>query len=272
MTSKLPRITAIFWITKILATTLGETGGDLVAQTLGIGYAVSSMLFLGVFIVALVTQLNARRFHPALYWTVIVATSTAGTTMSDFLNRTAGLGYAGGATVLIGCLAAVFAVWRHSGQTFAVERIAGFRGELLYWIAILFSNTLGTSLGDFLADDVGLGFAGGAMLIGVVMMLVLIARSVTTIPGPVLFWVAFVLTRPLGATVGDVFSKPHELGGLDLGTRGSTAVLVAILVVLVLYSGRAARNALPAVGPAPSRLAAPTPRFGQRTVSVRRNG
>lgn len=159
---KLPQITAIFWVMKIAATTLGETGGDLLAQTLNIGYAAASVLFIGLFLVSLVTQLKAKTFHPALYWTVIVATSTAGTTMSDFLNRSAGLGYAKGALILITCLACVFAIWSRFGDTFDVERICTFRGELLYWTAILFSNTLGTSLGDFLADSSGLGFAGGA--------------------------------------------------------------------------------------------------------------
>lgn len=233
---KLPQVTAIFWVMKIAATTLGETGGDLLAQTLNIGYAVSSVLFIGLFLVSLVTQMRAKKFHPALYWTVIVATSTAGTTMSDFINRSAGLGYAKGALILVTCLACVFAIWSRCGETFDVERINTFRGELLYWTAILFSNTLGTSLGDFLADSSGLGFAGGALLIGIVMALILGAHYFTTISGTFLFWSAFVLTRPLGATVGDLFSKPHEKGGLDLGTVGSSAVLAGILLVLIGYS------------------------------------
>lgn len=236
MMKKLPQITALFWLMKIAATTLGETGGDLLAQTLKVGYAVSSLLFIGLFLASLVTQLRATRFHPALYWTVIVATSTAGTTMSDFLNRSAGLGYAGGALVLISCLGVVFLGWHRSGQTFAVEQISTFRGELLYWTAILFSNTLGTSLGDFLADDTGLGFAGGALVIGGVMVLVFAARYITPISGTLLFWVAFVLTRPLGATVGDFFSKPLEKGGLDLGTVGSSVALATILLVAIGYS------------------------------------
>ncbi|BAH55664.1 MULTISPECIES: COG4705 family protein [Rhodococcus] len=233
---KLPQITAIFWVMKIAATTLGETGGDLLAQTLNIGYAAASVLFIGLFLVSLVTQLKAKTFHPALYWTVIVATSTAGTTMSDFLNRSAGLGYAKGALILITCLACVFAIWSRFGDTFDVERICTFRGELLYWTAILFSNTLGTSLGDFLADSSGLGFAGGALLIGTVMALILGAHYFTTSSGTVLFWAAFVLTRPLGATVGDLFSKPHDKGGLALGTVGSSAVLAVILLALIVYT------------------------------------
>ncbi|HEY6424918.1 MAG TPA: hypothetical protein VIY28_17105 [Pseudonocardiaceae bacterium] len=233
---KLPQITLLFWVMKIAATTLGETGGDLLAQTLNVGYAISSLLFIGLFLVSLATQLKAKRFHPALYWTVIVSTSTAGTTMSDFINRSAGLGYTKGALVLISCLAGVFAIWRFSGQTLSVEQISTFRGELLYWIAILFSNTLGTSLGDFLADSSGLGYAGGALVIGAVMALILAVHYFTRISSTLLFWMAFVLTRPLGATVGDFFSKPYAKGGLNLGTVGTSATLTAILLVLIGYT------------------------------------
>lgn len=185
---------------------------------------------------SLVTQFKATRFHPALYWTVIVSTSTAGTTMSDFINRSAGLGYAKGALILIACLTGVFAIWYRSGQTFSVEQIRTFRGELLYWVAILFSNTLGTSLGDYLADSSGLGYAGGALLISGVMALLLAAHYLTRISATLLFWMAFVLTRPLGATVGDFFSKPLAKGGLNLGTVGSSATLTAILLVLIAYT------------------------------------
>jgi uncharacterized membrane-anchored protein len=232
---KLPRVTLIFWIMKIAATTLGETGGDLLAQTLKIGYLVSSCLFLAIFAVSVVFQLKAKKFHPALYWAVITATSTAGTTISDFMNRSAGLGYAKGALVLITCLAIVFVVWRISGQTLDVENIATFKGELLYWIAILFSNTLGTSSGDFLADNTGLGFRGGALVITAVMLLIIAAHYLTPISGTLLFWIAFILTRPLGATAGDSLSKPREQGGLELGTMGTSAVLAGILIALVVY-------------------------------------
>ena len=232
---KLPRVTLIFWIMKIAATTLGETGGDLLAQTLKIGYLVSSCLFLAIFAVSVVLQLKATKFHPALYWAVITATSTAGTTISDFMNRSAGLGYAKGALVLITCLAIVFVVWRISGQTLDVENIATFKGELLYWIAILFSNTLGTSSGDFLADNTGLGFRGGALVITAVMLLIIAAHYLTPISGTLLFWVAFILTRPLGATAGDSLSKPREQGGLELGTMGTSAVLAGLLIALVVY-------------------------------------
>ncbi|GAA4236424.1 putative membrane-anchored protein [Streptosporangium album] len=233
---KLPQITLAFWIMKIAATTLGETGGDLLAQTLNVGYAVSSMILVGLFLVSLVTQLRAEKFHPVLYWTVILSTSTAGTTMSDFMNRTAGLGYARGALVLITALAAVFLLWKFSGHSFHVERISTFGGELLYWTAILFSNTLGTSLGDFLADDSGLGYAGGALLIGGLLVLILIAKYFTRVSVTLLFWIAFVLTRPLGATVGDFFSKPVVKGGLGYGTIGSSLVLLAVLAALIVHT------------------------------------
>lgn len=259
--NKLPHVTAAFWVIKIAATTLGETGGDLLAQTLDVGYLTSSLLFVGLFVASLLVQLRARRFHPALYWTVIVSTSTAGTTMSDFMNRTAGLGYTDGALVLVGILATIFIGWGFSGQTFDVERITTLRGELLYWIAILVSNTLGTSLGDFLADDSGLGFGGGALVIGAVMLAVLAAHHLTPISGTVLFWAAFVLTRPLGATVGDFFSKPLESGGLNLGTVGSSAALTLILVAAVVYAqiqDRAGTQEPADTAPTPEPISEPT--------------
>ena len=231
---KLPHVTLIFWILKIAATTLGETGGDLLAQTLKVGYLASTGLFFALFLVSVVFQLRARRFHPALYWTVIVATSTAGTTMSDFMNRTAGLGYTLGALVLTTCLAVVFVVWWRTGQTLDVENIATFKGELLYWVAILISNTLGTSSGDFLADDAGVGFRNGALILAAIMVLLIAAHYLTSINGTLLFWVAFVLTRPLGATAGDSLSKPAEQGGLAWGTEGTSAALLGILVALVV--------------------------------------
>ncbi|MER6943218.1 hypothetical protein ABT294_04265 [Nonomuraea sp. NPDC000554] len=233
---KLPQVTLAFWIMKIAATTLGETGGDLLAQTLNVGYAISSVILVGLFLVSLVTQLRAKRFHPVLYWTVIISTSTAGTTMSDFMNRTAGLGYAKGAMVLITALAAVFLIWRFTGHSFDVEHISTLRGEVLYWTAILFSNTLGTSLGDFLADDSGLGYSGGALLISASLVLILVAKYFTRISVTLLFWTAFVLTRPLGATVGDFFSKPVAKGGLGYGTIGSSLVLAAVLAALIVHT------------------------------------
>ncbi|MBH3429017.1 hypothetical protein [Pseudomonas alkylphenolica] len=231
--NKLPQITLAFWVMKICATTLGETAGDLLSMTLNVGYALSSVLLISVFLVTLVTQLLSRTYHPVLYWLVILSTSTAGTTMSDFMDRTLGLGYATGSAILIGILMLTFALWRLSGNPLDVNRITSRKGELFYWVAILFSNTLGTALGDYLADDSGLGFAGGALLIGSAIALVVVARYWTRISTVVLFWIAFVLTRPFGATLGDFLTKPHEKGGLDFGTVGSSAVLGAVLLVLI---------------------------------------
>ncbi|MCA1845245.1 MAG: hypothetical protein LC792_19045 [Actinobacteria bacterium] len=241
-THKLPEITAFFWVMKVLATTLGETGGDLVAQTLKVGYVVSSMIFVAALFVSVVGQITARRFHPALYWSVIAFTCTAGTTMSDYLNR--GFGgatadapqYARGAAILVAFLIVVFVIWKFTGQTFNVEQITTSGGELLYWTAILFSNTLGTSFGDFLADTSGLGFGGSALVILAIMALILGIHYRTRVSKTLLFWLAFVLTRPLGATVGDFFTKPIAKGGLNLGTLGSSIVLTSILAAGVAWT------------------------------------
>ena len=234
--NKLPEVTLLFWIMKITATTLGETAGDLLSMTLKVGYAVSSMILITLFFVTLVTQLRSKRYHPALYWTVILSTSTAGTTMSDYMDRTLGLGYAKGALILAAILAAVFAYWRYSAHSFSIQNIRTFKGELLYWTAILFSNTLGTALGDFLADNSGLGFAGGALLIAAALALTAFAALSARISKTLLFWIAFVLTRPFGATMGDVLTKPAARGGLGFGTIGSSLVLGSILVMLILYT------------------------------------
>ncbi|MBN3790482.1 hypothetical protein [Burkholderia sp. Ac-20353] len=239
---KLPEITLAFWIMKICATTLGETGGDLLSMTLNVGYAVSSILLFGFFLVTLGTQLKTTRYRPAIYWAVIVATSTAGTTMSDFMDRTLGLGYAAGSSILVAILLGIFAVWRLSGESLSVDEIRTRKVEMLYWIAILFSNTLGTALGDFLADSSGLGFAGGALLIGGLLVVIVLAHYFTRISGVLLFWAAFVLTRPFGATVGDLLTKPVAKGGLALGTIGSSAVLLSVLVALVVYATLAQRR------------------------------
>ncbi|WP_409299299.1 hypothetical protein [Pseudomonas sp. KCJK8993] len=232
--NKLPQITLAFWVMKICATTLGETAGDLLSMTLDVGYAISSMILISLFLLTLVTQLFSKAYNPVLYWLVILSTSTAGTTMSDFMDRTLGLGYASGSLILIAILLVIFAAWRMSGESLNVNRVQGFRGELFYWLAILFSNTLGTALGDFLADDSGLGFAGGALLIGSAIALVVVLKYCTRLSPVLLFWVAFVLTRPFGATLGDFLTKSHEKGGLDFGTVGSSVVLAGILLVLVV--------------------------------------
>ncbi|NOS69669.1 MAG: hypothetical protein HOP33_07045 [Verrucomicrobia bacterium] len=234
--NKLPEITFGFWIMKVCATTLGETAGDLLSMTLDVGYAVSSLLLLGMFVVTLLGQLWSKCYHPLLYWTVILSTSTAGTTMSDFMDRTLGLGYAKGALILSGVLLAIFTYWHFTEESLSVVNIRTRKVELLYWFAILFSNTLGTALGDFLADDSGLGFGGGALLIGCLLALVTGVFYFTKISRVLLFWVAFVLTRPFGATLGDVLTKTHEKGGLGFGTIGSSAVLAGILGIAMCYA------------------------------------
>lgn len=234
--SKLPQITAFFWIMKICATTLGETAGDLLSMTLNVGYAVSSMILISVFVATLITQLISKSYNPLLYWTVILSTSTAGTTMSDYMDRTLGLGYATGSMILVTILLAILAFWRFSIGSLSVTNVRTPKVELLYWSAILFSNTLGTALGDFLADSSGLGFAGGALLIAGLLALVLAAYYYTKISTVMLFWMAFVLTRPFGATLGDVLTKTHEKGGLGFGTIGSSIVLLSILGVCILFT------------------------------------
>lgn len=232
---KLPHVTVLFWSIKMVATTLGETGGDLLAQTLNVGYLLSTVIFFTLLVIAVVVQLRARRFHPAVFWTAIALTSTAGTTLSDWMNRTAGLGYSGGALVLSTGLAVVFVAWWRSGQTLDVENIATFRGEMLYWIAILVSNSLGTSSGDYLADSIGLGFLPSAALLSTVLLILLAMHYWTRVNGMVLFWIAFVLTRPLGANLGNVLTKEQERGGLGWGTAWTSGVLFAALAALVAY-------------------------------------
>jgi uncharacterized membrane-anchored protein len=236
--SKLPQVTLMFWVMKISATTLGETGGDLLAQTLKVGYAVSTLILLSVFLVSLVVQLRARRFSPALYWTVIVSTSTAGTTISDYMDRTLKLGYARGTMILVSLLVTALVFWKLRFGSISIARVDGFELELMYWTTILCSNTLGTALGDYLSDSSGLGFGGGALLIASVIALVAVLHLHTAVNKVVLFWAAFVLTRPLGATVGDLFTKPPAKGGLGFGTYGASAVLLAILIGLVMKSNR----------------------------------
>jgi uncharacterized membrane-anchored protein len=236
--NKLPAITAAFWLMKITATTLGETGGDWLSMTIGLGYLASTLIFFGLFMVALTSQLLSRKHHPYLYWAVIVATSTAGTTMSDYMDRTLGLGYTKGAAILITILLGLLAAWRFTVGNVAVNDIRTRTAEVFYWITILFSNTLGTALGDFLADDSGLGFFGGWLLITGILGVILAATYFTRINRVLLFWIAFILTRPFGATFGDVLTKTPEKGGLDFGRGYSSLILLVILIVTIVISYR----------------------------------
>jgi len=236
--SKVAQITVAFWIMKICATTVGETGGDMLSMTLNIGYATSSLILISFFLVTLFAQLRSKAFHPFLYWGVILSTSTAGTTISDFMDRTLGLGYAVGSAILVSILIAILAAWRLSIGSLAVNRIREPKVEIFYWLAILASNTLGTALGDFLADSSGLGYASSNLIITGLIAAIASLYFFTSISRTALFWGAFVLTRPFGATMGDLLTKPHAKGGLDLGTIGSSAVLLTILFALTLFSKR----------------------------------
>jgi uncharacterized membrane-anchored protein len=231
--SKIPEVTLGFWIIKIIATTLGETGGDAVSMTMNLGYAVGTLIFGGFFVVMVAAQVLAKRFHPALYWAVIVATTTVGTTMADFADRSLGTGYTGGSLLLFALLMAVLAAWQWSVGSVSVDRIDTRKAEVFYWVTILFSNTLGTALGDFLANS-GPGYEGGALIFSAALALVAVAYFRTAISRTALFWTAFILTRPLGATLGDFITKPHANGGLELGRVTSSAVIVALMVVCVV--------------------------------------
>lgn len=234
--NKLPQITISFWIMKICVTTLGETAGDLLAQTMKVGYAISSAFLLAFFFVTLTVQLFSKKYTPIIYWAVILATSTAGTTMSDYMDRTLALGYATGSLILLTLLTITLIVWNKTEKSLSVTGIKTLRGEVFYWTAILFSNTLGTALGDFLADNSGFGFSGGAILIGSLLILIILAYYFTKISHIILFWLAFVLTRPFGATFGDLLTKPIEKGGLNFGTIGSSAILFGFLLILIVFA------------------------------------
>ncbi|MBS0198174.1 MAG: hypothetical protein JSR77_15580 [Planctomycetes bacterium] len=251
--SKLPAITFAFWVMKIAATTLGETLGDFLSKGsehggINLGYLLASVIVLAIFFATLIPQLLSNRHIPFLYWSVILATSTAGTTMSDFMDRTLGLGYATGSMILIGLLITALVAWRVVEGSISVSTVRSRRAEMFYWAAILCSNTLGTALGDYLADEEqgpGLGFVGGAVLIGAAIAVIasayLVARKLKVTGAGVyvaLFWAAFVLTRPFGATFGDVLARGHEEGGLGFGPGGSSAVLAAILVGVILITSR----------------------------------
>jgi uncharacterized membrane-anchored protein len=237
--SKLPALTAMYWLLKIAATTVGETAGDLMSMTMEVGYALSTVILMTLFFISAAGQLFAKRHHPWLYWTVIVTSSTAGTTMSDWMDRTLGLGYMTGSLILVGLLLAILGYWRFlTPHSMSVTNIRSFRIELLYWIAILFSNTLGTALGDYLADDSGLGFAAIAAILAGSLLVIVALNYLTNISKVFLFWIAFVQTRPFGATLGDTLTKTPEQGGLGLGTVGTSAALIAITIAGCIYVTR----------------------------------
>jgi uncharacterized membrane-anchored protein len=241
--SKVPQVTLAFWVIKILATTLGETGGDALSMTLKLGYAVSTLIFLGFFIVTLAPQVTANRYHPFLYWAVVVATTTVGTTMSDYLDRTLKLGYVKSSITLFCGVLVVLFVWHRSTGRIEFEHITTRPNEIFYWVAILVSNTLGTALGDFVATTTGLGFERGSLEFAGLLVLVAAAHFLTKIPKSVIFWSAYVLTRPLGATLGDTLTKSHGEGGLGLGRITSSLVIAAFIIVGIIVTFRWRRRA-----------------------------
>ena len=238
--SKVPEVTLIFWIVKIAATTLGETGGDSVTMTLNWGYLVGTAIFLSLLVVLVIWQIVAEKFHPFLYWATIVASTTFGTTMADFADRSLGIGYTGGSALLFVCLMAVLGLWYWSERTISVDTVSTPKVEAFYWAAITFSQTLGTALGDWLADTGGLGYEGGALVFGAGLAILVAAYYWTNVSRVTLFWAAFILTRPLGATVGDFLDKPVNRGGLALSRPIASAVIAAFIIgCIVLLPQRA---------------------------------
>lgn len=241
---KVPEVTLLFWVIKITATTLGETGGDAVSMSLNLGYLIGTMIFALVFGTAVTAQIRSGRFRPYLYWLTIIATTTVGTTLADFADRSLGIGYAGGSTLLLVLLLGSLTTWKRMLGSISVSTVCSTRAEIFYWVTIMFSQTLGTALGDWTADSAGLGYLGGAAIFGSLLALVVAGYFWTRISRTTLFWTAFILTRPLGAVVGDFLDKPHASGGLDLSRFAASATLMGfILVCILIIPQRAARQA-----------------------------
>jgi uncharacterized membrane-anchored protein len=245
--SKIPAVTLGFWIIKILATTLGETGGDTVSMTLNLGYLMGTAIFLTALAMLVVVQIAARGFHPLLYWATIVASTTAGTTMADFADRSLGIGYAGGSTLLFMCVMATLGLWYWSQGSVSVHTVRTPKVEAFYWATITLSQTLGTALGDWIADA-GLGYMGGALVFGAALALVAAAYFWSRFSRVALFWAAFILTRPLGATVGDFFDKPVAQGGLDVSRPLASAIIAAVMIACILtFPQQAGKHPGPAI-------------------------
>ena len=241
--SKVPEVTLIFWIIKILATTLGETGGDAVSMSMNLGYLVGTEIFAAIFIFAVIAQISAKRFHPVIYWTTIIATTTVGTTLADFADRSLGIGYSGGTAILFTLLMASLLIWYRALGSVAVNTVNSHKSEMFYWITIMFSQTLGTALGDWTADTAGLGYGGGAIVFGTMLAVIAAAYLRTKISHTVLFWAAFILTRPLGAVVGDFLDKPISKGGLELSRYSASAALFLLIVSCIfIFSHKPAKQ------------------------------
>lgn len=231
--SKVPAVTLIFWIIKIFATTLGETGGDAVSMSMHLGYLVGTGIFAAIFLLAVVIQIKAKSFHPFIYWITIIATTTVGTTLADFADRSLGIGYAGGSSLLFILLMSSLVIWYRTLGSISVDSIRSNKAEIFYWITIMFSQTLGTALGDWTADTAGLGYTGGAMVFSALLLMVVAAYFWTKISHTILFWAAFILTRPLGAVVGDFLDKPLAAGGMALSRYTASAVLLAFIMICI---------------------------------------
>ena len=242
--AKVPEVTLGFWLIKIAATTLGETGGDAVSMSMNLGYLVGTAIFAAIFLAAVVAQVKAKGFHPFLYWTTIIATTTVGTTLADFADRSLGIGYAGGSSLLLALLLGSLFVWYRTLGSVSVSTVSSPKAEAFYWLTIMFSQTLGTALGDWTADTAGLGYTGAAVVFGGLLALVVAAYYWTSVSRTLLFWAAFILTRPLGAVVGDFLDKPLSAGGLALSRYSASAALLAfMLTAILLFRQRAARTA-----------------------------
>ena len=242
--SKVPEVTLIFWIAKIAATTLGETGGDAVSMSMNLGYLIGTLIFSAIFLVAVFAQVQAKTFRPFLYWATIIATTTVGTTLADFADRSLGIGYAGGTTLLMALLFGSLFLWHRTLGSISVETVSSPKAEMFYWVTIMFSQTLGTALGDWTADTAGLGYTGGAMVFSALLALVVAAYYGTRVSRTLLFWAAFILTRPLGAVVGDFLDKPLSSGGLALSRYSASAALLAfMLTIILMFKQRAAKAA-----------------------------
>lgn len=242
--SKVPAVTLGFWIIKIAATTLGETGGDAVSMSMQLGYLVGTLIFAAIFVGAVAAQIKAERFHPFLYWMTIIATTTVGTTLADYADRSLGIGYAGGASLLFALLLGSLAVWYWSLGSVSVDTVSTPKAEMFYWLTIMFSQTLGTAVGDWLADTAGVGYTGGAIVFGALLALVAAAYFWTNLSRTLLFWMAFILTRPLGAVVGDFLDKPTDAGGLALSRYSASAALtVFIIACILIFPQRPAKGA-----------------------------
>jgi len=241
--SKVPEITLVFWIIKIFCTTLGETGGDAVTMSMNLGYLVGTLIFASIFIVAVIAQVKAKRFHPFLYWLTIIATTTVGTTMADYADRSLGIGYAGGTLLLLALLLASLGLWYWSLGSVSVDTVSSPKAEIFYWVTIMFSQTLGTALGDWTADTEGIGYGGGILVFGGLLAIVAACYFWTKISRTFLFWAAFILTRPLGAVVGDFLDKPLGQGGLNLSRySASAALLVLVICCILIFPQRAGQH------------------------------